>query len=429
MSDPTALRSQKREEVFRNFCGDVFGSLGRTDQRKAAETYLYGLLNCSGRKSIRRLVATAPGRSEQSLQQFINQSPWDPEPIRRRLFSHLIQQIKPTAYVLEEVHFPKHGRYSAAVERQYVPSLGRVCNCQLAIAVTLTDDHLTVPINWRLMVPEAWGRDVERRARARMPDHELPRPYWQYQIEVLDDMALEWGLPSAPVVVDTCNRNNVESFLAGLEQRRQQYLVHVSATMRVWYVARAPHPPASTAGSTRTLPWHLTVSDLISRTWNLVRETVEWQHEGTSVLRSQFLLLPVRAIVSEGVGRRSTGSAPHRVLLCEWPLGKARPLGFWLTNMVDRPLSELVSLAKIRSLVRPRLEAFADRYGLRDYEGRTFAGWHHHVALCSAAYTYDVLAELADQGLDPPVRTTSSTPPAAPATGWTHSEPEPRRIA
>jgi SRSO17 transposase len=375
----------------------VFGSLGRTDQRNAAETYLYGLLNCTGRKSIRRLVAAAPGRSEQSLQQFINQSPWDPEPIRQRLLGHLVQQIKPTAWVMEEVHFPKHGRYSAAVERQYVPSLGRVCNCQLAIAVTLTDGERTVPVNWRLMVPEAWGRDADRRTRARMPDHELPRPYWQYQVEVLDDMALEWGMPAAPVMVDTANRNNVEPFLAGLEQRRQQYLVHVSPSQRVWYespAGRTPRPLPSATGATQPLPWHGTVSELISRTWNLPRETIEWRHDGTNVLRSQFLQLPVRATLTDGVGGRSGGPAPHRILLCEWPLGKARPRSFWLTNMVDRPLADLVSMAKIRLLAAPRLEAFADRYGLRDYEGRTFAGWHHHVTLASAAYTYDVLSEL-----------------------------------
>src|SRR3989442_1722136 len=97
---------------FKEFCSDVFATLGRTDQRQAAETYLYGLLNCSGRKSIRRLVATAPGRSEQSLQQFINQSPWDPEPIRQRLLTHLTGQLRPTAWVIEKVPFPKHGHYS-----------------------------------------------------------------------------------------------------------------------------------------------------------------------------------------------------------------------------------------------------------------------------------------------------------------------------
>ncbi|MGC9670563.1 IS701 family transposase [Planosporangium sp. 12N6] len=399
MTESFRSTARAHEGRFKEFCGDIFATLSRIDQRHAAQTYLYGLLNAPGRKSIRRLVAAAPGRSEQSLQQFINQSPWDPEPIRQRLLSHLVRELRPTAWVIEEVHFPKHGRFSAAVERQYVPSLGRVCNCQLAIAVTLTVEELAVPVNWRLMVPESWGRDEERRARARMPDHELPRPYWQYQLEVLDDMALEWGMPAAPVVVDTAHRGNVEPFLAGLELRRQPYLAQLSPTQRLWCDVTGVR--SARAGAATGYPpgepvpaWHGPVGQLADRAGNLARETVEWRRDHTSTLRSQFLHLPIRATLSDGMGGRPPGPAPQRVLLCEWPLGKPRPRGFWITNMVDQPLTELVALAKQRHLVGPRIEQFAGQYGLRDYEGRTFAGWHHHVTLATAAYTYRVLNDL-----------------------------------
>ncbi len=385
---------------FKDFCSDVFATLGRTDQRRAAETYLYGLLNCPGRKSIRRLVATAPGRSEQSLQQFINQSPWDPEPIRQRLMTHLVREVRPTAWVIEEVHFPKHGHYSAAVERQYIRSLGRVCNSQLAITVTLTAGKHTVPVNWRLIVPDSWGRDRERRARARMPDHELPRPYWQYQIEVLDDMALEWGMPSAPVLVDTTHRGNVDAFLCALNLRRQPYVAEVSPNLGVCYEPPTTRgtrggPTPAYGSNPAASAWRGTVGDLVCKTGNFARETVEWRNDDHSVLRSQFLQIPVRGPMPEGGAVRLGGqpSSP-RLLICEWPLGKPRPRGFWVTNMVDRPLSELVELAKMRQLAGPRIEEFAGRYGLRDYEGRTFAGWHHHVTLATAAYTYDVLADL-----------------------------------
>ncbi|MEU8261559.1 IS701 family transposase [Micromonospora sp. NPDC048999] len=382
-------------EDFREFCADVFGTLGRTDQRQAAETYLYGLLNCTGRKSIRRLVAAAPGRSEQSLQQFINQSPWDPEPIRERLMYRLAKAVRPTAWVIEEVHFPKHGQYSAAVERQYVQSLGRVRNCQLAITVTLTAGRITVPVNWRLIVPDSWGRDHERRTRARMPSHELPRPYWQYHLEVLDDMALEWGMPVAPVVVDTSNRGNVEAFLGALELRRQPYLAQVASTFLVAYdqPARANHPSWGASPANGSAPtWQGTAGDLIARTGHVTRDTVEWRNsEIDSVMRSQFLQVPVRSSVpGRGAGASSTPTGA-RTLIAEWPLGKPGPRNYWITNMTDPPLPELVELAKLRELATPRIEEFAGTYGLRDYEGRTFAGWHHHVTLATAAYIYCLL--------------------------------------
>lgn len=384
------------EDAFKDFCRDVFASLSRVDQRHAAETYLNGLLSCTGRKSIRRLAAAAPGRSEQSLQQFINQSPWDPEPIRQRLMAHLVRSMRPVAWATEEVAFLKNGHYSAAVDRQYVRSLGRICNCQLAISVVMVAAETSAPVNWRLLVPEPWGRDKERRARARMPDHELPRPYWQYHLEVLDDMALEWGMPAAPLLVDTRQRAGVEAFLGALELRRQEYLAQVGPSLAVGY----SRPPSRSARAGRTSAasggtWWGTANDLILKTENLSRETVEWcRDEHGSVLRSQFVQVPVLLQNGDGADNGHPARRQRRLLIAEWPLSKPRPLGFWITNIVDGTLADLVTLTKQRELIAPRIEQFAGDYGLRDYEGRTFAGWHHHVTLVTAANTFRIVNPL-----------------------------------
>jgi hypothetical protein len=378
---------------FDDFCRDVFATLGRVDQRHAAETYLYGLLKCAGRKSIRRLAATVPGRSEQSLQQFINQSPWDPEPVRHRLMMQLVRELPPTAWAIEEVAFLKNGRYSAAVDRQYVRALGRVHNCQLAISVVLVAGQTTVPLNWRLLVPEAWGRDKERRTRARVPDHELPRPYWQYHIEVLDDMALEWGMPQAPTLVDTRQRSGAEAFLCALELRKQAYLARVGASLPVGYVRQSRlGGSGSTNGSGPADVWWGSANDLILRAENLSRETVEWHGpDNGGMLRSQFVQIPVRLLGGESGSNGNGNGRPRRLLVAEWPLSKPHPRGFWITNLVDLPLAELVALAKKQECIGPQIENFAGQFGLRDYEGRTFAGWHHHVTLASAACAFQVL--------------------------------------
>lgn len=374
--------------AFREYCDDLFSTLYRADQRRAGEGYLHGLLNCPGRKSVRRLAAALADRSEQSLQQFINHSPWNPEPLRRRLLSMASDLLRPTAWVLQEVAFPKHGRYSAAVERQYVRSMGKVSNCQLAVAVTLTDERHSVPVNWRLTVPESWGIDPHRRSRARMPEHELPRPYWQYQIEMLDDMALEWGVPNIPVVVDARHRGIVEALLSALELRRQPYLAQVSPGLSVCCgreLAGGRVMPGRVSGQDQ---WVGPVGELIQRVGGLRRETVQWRDaEHGRTLRSQFLRLPLR-------GGRGPGPSDRRLLLCDWPLGQPSPRGVWLTDLVERPLAELVSLAKLADQATVRMEHFSSRYGLRDYEGRTFAGWHHHVTLSTAAYVYDLLGSV-----------------------------------
>jgi hypothetical protein len=389
-----------RGEHFREFCSDIFGVLYRADQRRAGETYLHGLLNCPGRKSVRRMATTTPGgHSEQSLQQFVNQSPWDYAPIRQRLMRRLVKALPPVAWVIEEVAFPKHGRYSAAVERQYVQALEKVCNCQLAITVTLTSERFSVPVNWRLVIPESWGEDAERRGRARMPDHERPRPYWHYQVEVLDDMALDWGMPPAPVLVDTRQLAAPDALFAALEDRGLPYLAQVSGSLCVQYDKPARQPGGSaTQGGAAALSWRGSVGELVRRAATMVRTTVGWQDADEDVFRrSQFLQVPVRSPATDGPAARSVVPPPARRLVAEWPLSRPQPRGYWITNITDRPLADLVALAKLRQRVGSRINRFADQFGLRDYEGRTFAGWHHHVTLATAAYIFDVLNRLRDE--------------------------------
>jgi hypothetical protein len=390
------------DDYFKEFCNDIFRTLYRVDQRRAGKTYLHGLLNCPGRKSIRRMAAMTPGcHSEQSLQQFVNQSPWDHEPIRQRLMNYLVQALRPQAWVIEEVAFPKHGRYSAAVERQYVRSLEKVCNCQLSIVVTMASDQFNVPVNWRLIMPDSWGHDEERRARARIPDHVRPRPYWEYQVEVLDDMALDWGMPTAPIVLDARQLAKVESLLGALENRGLPYLAQVSGNLQVGYavdrprlVGGAPVMPLTARGPS----WHGTVGDLVGKLRDATRATVSWQEPDMELtLRSQFLQVRVRSNPTDEPASRSAAPVADRQLIAEWPFAKPQPRGYWITNITDRSLADLVALARLRYRVGPCIEEFADRFGLRDYEGRTFTGWHHHVTLATAAYVFHVLTALHDE--------------------------------
>ncbi|MEU4217631.1 IS701 family transposase [Actinoplanes sp. NPDC026623] len=385
------------EDHFLEFCGDIFQTLHRVDQRRAGQTYLNGLLNCEGRKSIRRMAAlSASHHSEQSLQQFINQSPWDHRPIRERLLGRLVDAVKPEAWVISELAFPKHGRYSAAVHRQYVRAERRVSNCQLAtVAVLATEEH-SVPVNWRLVLPEPWRADEERRSRARMPAHELPRPYWQYQIETIDDMILDWGMAPAPVVVDAVQLATVDALLAGLTDRKLPYLVQVGPNVAVRY---APDRPRLAGGrpvmqpGVRPQPWRGTAGDLVHRLHDQPRSTVSWENQ-ERVHRSQFLTAPIMPPGGETPAERSDPTETEHQLVVDWPFNKSRPRGFWITNLTDESLSYVVRLTRLPVKVHSRLESLASRFGLRDYEGRTFGGWHHHVTMVSAAYIYALLDSL-----------------------------------
>jgi SRSO17 transposase len=156
---PTQLRRIRTR--LGAFAEDLFESIPRKDQRRWGQSYLRGLLLDGKRKSIEpmaaRLTKGDPQADadalEQALQQFVNQSPWDPVPVRRRLAQRMTAAIGPAAWVIDDTAFPKFGRHSVGVAPQYCGALGKVANCQVGVSVHAATDQACCPIDWRLFLP------------------------------------------------------------------------------------------------------------------------------------------------------------------------------------------------------------------------------------------------------------------------------------
>ncbi|GHJ32770.1 hypothetical protein TPA0910_72030 [Streptomyces hygroscopicus subsp. sporocinereus] len=73
-----------------------------------------------------------PDGNEQNLQQFVNQSTWDPVPVRRRIAERMVPRIGPDAWAVDDVSFPKDGKMSVGVAPQYSGALGKQANCQVS---------------------------------------------------------------------------------------------------------------------------------------------------------------------------------------------------------------------------------------------------------------------------------------------------------
>ncbi|GAA2705335.1 hypothetical protein GCM10010310_80320 [Streptomyces violaceolatus] len=116
------------------FVADMFGSFPRRDQRRWGECYLRGLMLDGRRKSIQPMAERLPDGNMQALQQFVNQSPWDPLPVRRRVAERITGLITPELWVIDDVSFPKCGKASVGVARQYCGAVGKRANCQVAVS-------------------------------------------------------------------------------------------------------------------------------------------------------------------------------------------------------------------------------------------------------------------------------------------------------
>ncbi len=86
----------------------------------------------------------------QAPQQFVNQSPWDPLPVRQRIAERLSRVVRPEVWVIDDVSFPKCGKASVGVARQYCGAVGKRANCQVAVSVHAATDTASCPLEWQL---------------------------------------------------------------------------------------------------------------------------------------------------------------------------------------------------------------------------------------------------------------------------------------
>jgi SRSO17 transposase len=385
------VRARRRLE---GFTAGLFEEFTRCDQRARGACYVRGLLLEGRRKSIEPMAARLPDTNKQALHHFIHASPWDWRPVRRRLAERVCRVIGPAVWVVDDTGFPKDGRHSVGVQRQYSGTLGKVANCQLGVSVHATSEQASCPLDRRLFVPQSWDDDtaatVERRRAAHLPTDVHHRPKWQLVLDMLDELA-GWEL-HPPVLVADAGYGDTGAFRQGLAGRGVGYIVQVKAATSA--TPERHQPPVVVAGRQHTP--HVTPGEraslhaLVTTAGEQAAVPIIWREGSRGRQRSRFVALRVRAPGLEQGGW----------LLAEWPPDQAAPSDYWLSNLPERtPMVALVRLGKLRWRIEHDYRELKDALGLDHYQVRSWPGWHHHVTLVSAAHAFVTL-----QRLDPKAR-------------------------
>ncbi|MFD3416354.1 IS701 family transposase [Streptomyces decoyicus] len=354
----------------------------RLDQRRWGEVYVRGLVEVPGRKSVRRISESLLGRrADQSLQQFVNQSSWDWQPVRERIAQEVSAALTPRAWVVEEAVLPKSGRSSVGVDQQFSQTLGRVLSCQLGLVVMAAGPAGAAPVNWRLLLPRSWDTDHDRRSRSRVPCHERYRSRWHHLFDVLDEMTVGWRAKPLPVVVDASHSTSAVSLIRGLDSRGLRYVVRVGCSTPVARLA---------SGEV------VTVGEGLSRAGGSRGPAQHWRDGRARGSRYSTVVLPA-SVASCGV--RGV-SFPHRArkLVVEWGAEPSTIESAWITNVESLRSSDVFELLALRPQASRGLQRLGEQSGLSHFEGRSFRGWHHHVTLVSAAHTYEMLGRLRGGG-------------------------------
>lgn len=394
LSDKQLVRVRER---LVEFAEEMFCSMRRKDQRRWGEVYLRGLMLDGKRKSIEPMAARLPDGDEQCLQQFVNQSPWDWVGVRRTLARRMTGEISPEVWVIDDTGFPKFGKHSVGVARQYSGSLGKVGNCQVGVSINAATDQASCPLDWRLFIPKEWDEDSDfnqgRREKAKLPEDVHHREKWRLALDMIDEL-ISWKITPPVVVGDGAYGDNTE-LRTSLERREISYVLDVKGVTSAYPgAARRERPDYQGRGQPPKCRYQQDPSslrDLALAAGEPAAETVCWREGTRGKMSSRFLALRVRPanIELRRAANKADEDLPACWLLAEWPEHKPEPVKYWLSNLPgDTELKDLVRLGKLRWRIEQDYRELKDALGLDHYEGRTYPGWNHHVTLVSVAHAF-----------------------------------------
>ena len=380
-----------RAERFAAYLADLASVLGDGRRIAAMISYCTGLLLPSERKSVEPIAAlTAPARTaaqHQSLLHFVGQGDWSDAAVMERIRAHAIPNIEVhgaiSAWIVDDTGFPKKGKHSVGVARQYCGQLGKQDNCQVAVSLSIANDHASLPVAYRLYLPQSWANDAARRKKAGVPEDVEFKTKPQIALEQIK-WACETGLPRGMVIVDA--GYGVEAkFRNEISELRLKYVAGVKTTNTVWApdMFASPQAAKSRRGHKESTP--ISVEELAVALPTSSWRTIRWRDGTNEVLSSRFARIRVRSAHD----RSAKEKVPEEWLLIEWPPDEEAPTKYWLSTLgANVTFTHLVRTAKLRWRIERDYLELKQEIGLGHFEGRGWRGFHHHATLCIAAYAF-----------------------------------------
>jgi SRSO17 transposase len=390
-----------QEVRFAAYVEGLAEAAGHADRHIPLKNYCTGLLLPGERKSVEPMAARLDRnnvqRMHQSLHHLVADAPWSDEAVLDRCLDFVIPAMLRrdpiVAWVVDDTGFPKKGRESVGVARQYCGQVGKQDNCRVAVSLSITTEKASMPVAFRLYLPESWVEDRKRRKRTGVPDS----IQFQTKVEIALDQirrARERGLPQGVVLADAAYGTDTK-FRNELTKLEMTYVMGIQSTTTVWKPGDGPKPAPARKGNLGR-PRKLLQRDAKSQPVSVKElalslpaeawKKVAWRQGVKQKLQSRFAALRVRP-----AHRDYWRSEPHTEewLLVEWPTGESEPTKYWFATVpADIVLAELVHLAKHRWIIERDYQELKQELGLGHYEGRSWRGFHHHATLCIAAYGF-----------------------------------------
>ena len=388
------------ESRFSAFVEALVSVIGHADRAQPLRDYCTGLMLPCDRKSVEPIASvTAPTRvaaQHQSLLHFIGEGGWSDEAVLVKIRELILPQIQRRgpieAWIIDDTSFPKKGRHSVGVARQYCGQVGKKENCQVAVSLSLANRHASLPMAYRLYLPKEWTKDCKRLREAGVPEEIRFKTKHQIAFDHLR-WACASGLPPGVVLMDAGYGINSE-LRAEITALGLTYVAGILSNTTVWAPVSGPLPPKKWSGQGRrpkllrrdAKHQPISVKELALALSERAWRTVKWQEGSAETLSSRFARVRIR-VAHRDFERRER--RPKEWLLIEWPESEKEPTKYWLSTLPETTaFDRLVYFAKLRWRIERDYQELKQEVGLGHFEGRGWRGFHHHATLCIAAYGF-----------------------------------------
>jgi SRSO17 transposase len=388
------------ESRFAAYIEGLASVIGHADRAGPLHDYCVGLIMPCERKSVEPMAAvTAPARvgaQHQSLLHLVGVSPWSDEEVLAKVRQMVLPTIEGRgpieAWIFDDTGFPKKGKHSVGVARQYCGQLGKQDNCQVAVSLSIANHHASLPVAYQMYLPKEWVKDRKRRNKAGVPKEIKFKTKPEIALEQLR-WACEVGLPRGVILLDAGYGASTD-LRTGISALGLTYVAGIMPNTTVWPGDTGPLPPKKWSGRgkppkrLRRNSKHQPISvkelalTLSKKDWH----TIEWREGMGERLCSRFARVRVRVAHRD---YQLTEPRPEEWLLMEWPTGEDEPTKYWLSTLPeDITLRRMVDIAKLRWRIERDYQELKQEVGLGHFEGRGWRGFHHHATLCIAAYGF-----------------------------------------
>ena len=377
-----AANFERVYDSFQGFHGSFAASFGRKQWREHSRNYLRALLVQAQERRNAENLSESVGISARAMQRFLTEARWSDDTVIGRLQEYLAPRLgHPEAvWVFDGSDFPKQGRKSAGVARQYCGRLGKVANCQAGIFLAYVSPLGRALVDKRLYLPKGWTSDPGRCAGAGVPEARRGyRSKTELALELLE-RALQLGHLEAGWVAGDDAFGMSPFFRDGLAALGMRYVLDVPGSTPVWPLepewtspeyqgCGRPRKPKLGNGQRRTMEQRS--DELPDEAWREI--TVAQGSQGPRTYR--FSAQRVRATKQGKPGeeiwavyrQNLDGSEPR----------------YYLSNAPeDTTVETLAYVGGSRWRIETEFETEKGDVGLDEYETRSWAGWHHHIAMC-----------------------------------------------